>query len=214
MKRFCIIVVLAAVSVISVIADNYIIKSMNGQSIQIGKDKRICRVNCEFSSDETIHWSTSKVTVIEAQNVKTRVICYFVPTSKLAQDNSSTTNFLQRFLNFFTSVTHLSTREAETYSLDEILTINDFFLADTIRIKTNDEVENKKYYASFYLNGEKQTIPLPIENGDLIFERSRFVFDGVTLPYKYILTIFYINGDLYHEITNGMSLTVVKTDNQ
>lgn len=212
MNRLCLILFLFVLPILPVIADNYIIKSMNGKSIQIGQ--RTCGINSEFSSDETIHWSTSKVTIIEAQNVKTKAICYFVRTGKQNKDNSSSSNILQRFLNYFTSVTHQSTREAESYSLDEALTINEFLLADTIRIKTNDIDETKKYYASFYLNGEKQTMALPVENGDIIFERSRFVFDGVTLPYKYILTIFYKKGDLYHEITNGMSLIVVKAENQ
>lgn len=213
MKRLSLILFLFVLSVFPSIADNYVIKSMNGESIQIGN--RSCRVNSEFSSDETIHWSTnSKVTIIEAQNVKTKAICYFVPTGKQNKDNSRSSNILQRFLNYFTGVTHQSTREAESYSIDEALTINEFPLVDTIRIKTNDIDETKKYYASFYLNGEKQTMALPVENGDIIFERSRFLLDGITLPYKYILTIYYIKGDLYHEITSGMSLTVVKTENQ
>lgn len=212
MKRFSIIMFFAVISIIPVIADNYIIKSMNGKSIQIGN--RTCNVNSEFSSDETIHWSTSKVTIIEAQNVKTKTICYFVPTGKQNKDSSRSSNILQRFLNYFTSVNHQSTREAESYSLDEALTINDFPLADTIRIKTNDIDDTKRYYASFYINGEKRTMPLPIENGDIIFERSRFLLDGITLPYKYILTIYYIKGDFYYEITSGMSLTVIKTENQ
>ena len=212
MKRFSIILFYAVISILPVIADNYIIKSMNGKSIKIGN--RTCSVNSEFSSDETIHWSTSKVTIIEAQNIKTKNICYFVPTGKQNKDSSKTSNILQRFLNYFTSVTHQSTREADNYTLDEALTINEFILADTIRIRTNDIDETKKYYAAFYLNGEKQTMSLPVENGDIIFERSRFLLDGIMLPYKYILTIYYIKGDFYHEITSGMSLTVVKTENQ
>ena len=178
----------AVISILPVIADNYIIKSMNGKSIQIGN--RTCNVNSEFSSDETIHWSTCNVTIIEAQNVKTKVICYFVPTGKQNKDDSRTSNILQRFLNYFTSVTHQSTRESYNYTLDEALTIKEFPLADTIRVKTNDIDETNEYYASFYLNGEKQTVALPIENGDLIFERRRFVVDGITLPHKFILTVF------------------------
>lgn len=211
MKRLSLISFLFVLSILPSIADIYVIKSMNGKSIQIGN--RTCSINSEFTSDETIHWSTSKVTIIEAQNIKTKSICYFVPTGKQNKDNSSSSNIFQRFLNYFTSVTHQSTREAENYTLDESLTINEFFLADTIRIKTNDTDEEKKYYASFYLNSEKQIMALPVENGDIIFERNRFVFDGVTLPYKYILTIYYKKGDLYHEITNGMSLTVIKIEN-
>ena len=46
MKRFSIIVLFAVISIIPVIADNYIIKSMNGKSIQIGN--RTCNVNSEF----------------------------------------------------------------------------------------------------------------------------------------------------------------------
>lgn len=207
MKRLSLIIILTILSVFPSIADNYVIKSMNGKTIQIGN--RSCSVNSEFSSDETIHWSTSKVTIIEAQNIKTKTICYFVPTGKQNKDNNRASNILQRFLNYFTSVTHQSTREADNYTLDEALTIKEYPLADTIRIKTNDIDETNEYYASFYLNGEKKTIALPVENGDLIFERRRFVVDGITLPHRYILTIFYKKGDLYHEITNGMSIIVL-----
>lgn len=206
MKRLSLIMFLTVLSVFPSIADNYVIKLMNGKTIQIGN--RPCSINSEFSSDDTIHWNTSKVTIIEAQNIKTKAICYFVPTGKQNKDNRSSSNIFQRFLNYFTSVTHQSTREADNYTLDEALTIKEFPLADTIRIKTNDIDETRKYYASFYLNGEKQTMALAVENGDLIFERNRFLLDGITLPHKYILTIFYKKGDLYHEITNGMSIIV------
>lgn len=211
MKRFSFIIFFIVLPFLHGFADSFTIKSMNGQSIQIGN--RTCKVNSQFSSDETIYWARSNVTIIEAQNDKTRAICYFVPTGKQNKDNSSVSNIFQRFLNYFTSVTHQSTREVESYSLDEILT-NEFFLVDTLRIKINpgDVDEDKKYFASFYLKGEKKIMSLPVDNGELIFERRRFETDDIILPYKFILTVYYEKDDYFHEITRGMSLTVVNID--
>lgn len=208
MKRSNIVISFLFLTILPCNADEYIIKALNGQSIQIGLRK--CRVDSIFKSNETIHWEKngSGVSIIEAQNVESKAICYFVPTGKQNKDNSPTSNIIQRFLNYFIKMTHLSTREADTYSLDEALS-TEHFLADSIKIKTNDLSEGRQYFASFHINGIKHSIPLSVENGNIIFERSKFIIDGMILPYKYILTIYYKEGDYYHEITNGMSITII-----
>lgn len=213
MKKHFIFVLLILLSIIPSHADEFVIKDMNGQKIQIGAKYRICKVGSTFNSSEEIHWGKSEVTIIEAQNVKTKTICYFVPKGKQNKDKSQSSNILQRFLNYFVKMTRLSTRESEIYDLEEALTVNDFLLVDTIRIKTYNQDLNKQYYASFFLNGKKRTIQLPVENGDIIFERSQFLMDDITLPYKFILTIYTKEDDYYQEVTNGMSITVFDTGN-
>ena len=214
MKRLSIIISLIVIVFMPCIADEYIIKAMNGQSIQIGLDHRICHVGSKFKSNEKIYWSESKVTLIEAQNIENMNICFFVPTGTLSKDNSKTSNVFQRFFNYFVNVTHLSTRESDVYDMEEALTEREFPLADTIRIKTNEIKDNRKYFASFYLNGKKQVVPLDSDNGNIIFARDKFIKDGITLPYKFILTIFYKEDEYYHEITNGMSITVFDIKNE
>ena len=208
MKRLCYVFLLFSFMALHCVADEYIIKAMNGQSIPIGTERRVCRVGSKFKSNEKIYWSDSKVTIIEAQNIENMTICYFVPTGTPNKDNRQSSNILQRLLNYFTSVNYLSTRESDKYEIDEALT-KEHILADTIRIKTDDSDDSKKYYASFYHNGNKHIIPLIVENGDIIFERSKFIVDGITLPHKFILTIYYKKEKYYHEITKGMSLTVI-----
>ena len=209
MKKIGLLICYIALVALQCYADDYLIISMNADSIQIGQNHRICKVGSEFSSNEEIHWSSSKVTLIEAQNKKTkRTILFPAPQSK---GNNNSSNMLSRIWNYFVSKTHLSTRESYIYDIDEALTKEDFRLispSDTIRIKTNDTTDNKKYYASFYLKGKRHTISLPLENGDILFERGMFAFDGITFPYKFMLTIYYKEDDYYHEITNGMSLEV------
>ena len=213
MKHSAIIICIALFITLPCVADNFIIRKMDGPSIKIGVKSRICRVDSFFSSDEDIHWSNSKVTVIEAQNVKTkRTVLFPSPVSNV---NNSSSNLLDRIWNYFVRDSHQSTRETYNYNLEEMLTNGEFRLnaTDTIRIKTNEN-EKKEYYASFYLKGHKQIIPLDVENGDIIFEQNKFIFDGITLPYKFILTIFYKEDDYYHEITNGMSITVFDIKNE
>lgn len=214
MKKIGLLICNIALVALPCFADDYLIISMNADSIQIGQKPRMCKVGSEFSSNEEIHWSSSKVTLIEAQNKKTkRTILFPAPQSK---GNNNSSNMLSRIWNYFVSKTHLSTRESYIYDIDEALTKEDFRLispSDTIRIKTNDTIDKKNYYASFYFKGEKHTISLPLENGDIIFERGMFAFDGITFPYKFMLTIYYKEDDYYHEITNGMSLEVFDIKN-
>ena len=216
MKHTTIIICIALFIALPCVADNYIIKYMNGPSIKIGVKNRTCRVDSIFSSDEDIHWSNSTVTLIEAQNVKTKRTVYF--PSPLYKVSNSSSNIFHRIWDYFVKDSHQSTRETYSYDLEEMLTNREFLLSeatDTIRIKTNDYFnDNREYYASFYMKGLKQIIPLEVENGDIIFERNKFLIDGIALPYKFILTIFYKEDDHYHEITNGMSLTMFDVKNE
>lgn len=214
MKHTAIIICIALFITLPCVADNYIIKYMNGPSVKIGVKNRTCRVDSIFSSDEDIHWSNSKVTLIEAQNVKTKRTLYF--PSPLSNVNNSSSNLFYRIWNYFVRDSHQSTRETYSYDMEETLTNRAFLLlkaTDTIRIKTNDNID-REYYASFYVKGHKQVIPLEVDNGDLIFKQNIFLIDGIIFPYKFIVTIFYKEGDYYHEITNGMSLTVFNMDNE
>lgn len=210
MKKFSIIILMTVLSTLSCFADRYIITDMNGRkSITIGT--RTCKINSEFTSEEVaqIKWNSSNVTLIEAQNIKTKAICYFVPNKK--QDKKQSPNVFQRLLNWITGTKKLYTRENEDYNLEYALTEREFCLADSISIPIDDDKnEIKHYYASFYRNGHKHIIPLAVENDNLVFDRSQFIFDGITLPYKYVLTIYYTVGDSYYEITNGMLLKVVE----
>ncbi len=209
MKHSAIIICIALFITLPCLADNYIIRKMDGDSIKIGVKSRECRVDSIFSSDEDIHWSND-VTLIEAQNVKTKRTVYF--QSPLCNVSKSSSNLFHRIWNYFVRDSHQSTRETYSYDLEETLTNREFRLwgaTDTIRIKTNDNDNyNREYYASFYLKGHKLIIPLVVENGDIIFEQNKFLIDGIVLPYKFILTIFYKEDSYYHEITNGMPLTV------
>lgn len=212
MKRTSLVVLTIALSCLSCFADRFVITDMNGRkSIQIGS--RICHINSEFSSEEAtqIRWNSSNVTLIEAQNIKTKTICYFIPNKK--RDENQSTNVFQRFINWVTSGTKkLYSRENEEYRLEDVLTENIIYLADIIKIPINADkqaLDVRKYYASFFRNGQKIILPLTIKDGYLIFNRSQFLYDGITFPYKYVLTIYYIVGDNYHEITNGMLLIIV-----
>lgn len=209
MKKSISILVWAFLSIQLCLADDYRITYLDGDSIQIGKEN--CTINSVFPRSEidNIQWTRSKVTYIKARNVKTgKLIELHAPQSHHTSDSSSK---LSGTRNHYVSKSYLSTRETYIYDLDEALTKEDFQItspSDTIRIRTNDTDTDKKYYASYYLNGEKQTIELPIDKGDLVFEYNYFTLNNVTLPYKYILTIYYIKGDSYHEITCGMILNI------
>ena len=72
MKKLGFIICYIALVALPCFADDYIIISMNADSIQIGQNPRTCKVGSEFSSYEEIHWGSSKVTLIEAQNKKTK----------------------------------------------------------------------------------------------------------------------------------------------
>ena len=215
MKKKISILICVFLSIQLCLADDYRITYLDGDSIQIGKEN--CTINSVFPRSEidNIHWTSSKVTYIKARNVKTgKLIELHAPQSDHISGSSSK-SYGNR--NHYVSKSYLSTRETYVYDLDEALTKEDFQISspsDTIRIRTNDTDTEKRYYASYYLNGKRQTMELPIDNGDLVFEYNYFTRNNVTLPNKYILTIYYIKGDFYQEITNGMSLTVVKTENQ
>lgn len=210
MKKFSIIILMLALSSLSCFADRFIITDMNGRkTITIGT--RTCHINSEFTSEEVtqIKWNSSNVTLIEAQNIKTKTICYFVPNRE--QDKKQSPNVFQRLLNWITDTKKLYTREIEEYNLENTLTEREFYLADCITIPIDDDKnEIKHYYAAFYRNGHKHILPLTVENGNLVFNRNQFLFDGIALPYKYVLTIYCTEGDTYKEITNGMLLKIVE----
>ena len=72
MKRTTVIICISLFISLCCVADDYIIKYMNGPLIHIGVKKRECKVGSIFSSNEEIHWSKD-VTLIEAQDVKTKI---------------------------------------------------------------------------------------------------------------------------------------------
>lgn len=212
MKRISVTLVLMVLTILTCIADEYKIKAMNGQKIRIGS--KDCRVGSNFKSNEKIYWNNSNVSIIEAQNLESMSICYFVPTGSQDKNSSQSSNVLKRFLNYFVNMTHLSTREVGKYNIEDVLTEQNFVLTDTIRIRTQEQDDHRSYYASFYLNGNKYTVPLDVDNGEIIFDQRKFVKDGVSLPYQTILTVYYIKEDYYYEITNGMPLTVFDIKNE
>ena len=196
------------------IADNYIIKAMNVKEITIGV--RNCHIGDTFSDKETIVWDSKKVEIIEAQNLETKEIWQF--TKKRLQDSKKGVletfcGWVKRtwgkFKNYYTNVSNLSTRYVETYSIDEALT-REFNLIDSIKIDTRDDNIGKEYFVSYFLNGHKQTLSVPLENNSLIFHRGMFIYDGIKLPKKIVLTIYYKKDDLYYEITTGMCVTLVE----
>lgn len=213
MKQLSLIIALLLIFFLPCVADDFVITSMDGKKIAIGSNNRECTVGSRFSSDETIHWKTGGVSIIEAQNIKSKEICYFVPKGKQNKNNTQSSNLLQKILNYFVNMTHLSTRESNLYDLEEALCDKEYHLADTLTIRTEETIENRKYFASYYIHGEKHIIPLDVNKQGIIFDRNKFFLDGVKLPYKLVLTIYYKEDDFYHEITDGMILTVYDLDN-
>ena len=211
MKQLSIIIALYIISILPCMADDYIITSMNGKKIIIGNNRE-CAVGSQFTSNEVIHWQAGGVSIIEAQNIKTKEFCYFAPKGKQNKNNTQSSNLLQRLLNHFINITHLSTRESSLYDLEEVLTGKEFHLADTLIIKIDEVQENRKYFASFYFNGEKYNIPLEVNNEGIVFERNMFNVVENKLPYKCVLTIYYKEDDCYHQITDGMILTIYEID--
>lgn len=213
MKRTLFILFIILLVIQFCYADKYVIRAMNGQSIAIGERKRICCVDSIFDSTETIHWNNT-VSVIEAQNVETKTYCYFVSKEARSKESGNSPNIIQRLFNYFTNMTHLSTREVSENNLEEALTGQEFHLVDYLTFVVSPPYDKRIYYASYYHNGIKHTLPLPVEDGKLVFKHGLFTKDGINLPHKFILTVFYIEEDFFHEITRGMILNVEPGDSQ
>ena len=200
-------------------ADNFVIKAMNVSQIAIGG--KMCTIGSEFSDEETISWSDDNVEIIEAQNTRTKEIWQFTKksqkdsrTSTVAQFCSWVTDAWGAFKNYFVNNIHLSTREVETYDIDEYSDIalsREFNLIDTISIDTKHaDIVDREYFASYHIKGEKRTVSLSYENGCIIFARDQFITDDMQLPKKLVLTIYYIENGLFHKVTNGMCVTIVE----
>lgn len=218
MKRFY-LTMLMVILLIPCKADTFVIKAMNVPQIRIGE--KICKVGSEFSSNETIHWSSEKVEIIEAQNTQTKKIWQFTKKSFKNSKSKNATGFCNwvtgiwgEFGNYFTNIIYLSTREAETYNLDEysdMALTREFNLVDTINIDTKDSsVTDREYFAAYYLKGEKKIVPLSYHDGVIVFAREQFVTEDMELPKKLVLTVYYTKDGLYYEITNGMCVTIVE----
>lgn len=214
MKKSSVITFLLLLFLQRCFADEFQIIAMNGQSILIGH--RTCMVNSIFNSNEEIHWDKSDVTLIAAINVKNpEMTCFFSPIDTHNRKESQSLNYFQRLVRklvrHFVNIKKTSTREIDIYDVEIALTEREFFLADTIRIRTNELNNNsdRNYFASFIQNSIKHIVPLRVENGDLVFERSAFIEGGTIPPKKYIMSIYYIEKDYYHEITHGAIITIL-----
>lgn len=163
MKKLIPIIMVVSL-VTSVLADNYKILQMNTKTIKIGSC--VYKKGDMFSEDSIIHWSNDKQ-ALKAQNMETKKIQLFVADA--FQKNQS-----KSIKDYYIKNNRLSARVFGLSEMADYLS-DTFYLLDTIYIETQVPVDSTRYfYISFHDEGKEIRRTLPMQDDELIINRSMF----------------------------------------
>lgn len=161
-KLFPVIMIVSLVT--SVWADNYKILQMNTKTIKIGN--RVYKKDEVFSGDSIIHWSNAKQ-ALKAQNIETKKIELFVADAFQKKESKS-------IKDYYIKNNRLSARIFGLSEMADYLS-DTFYLLDTIYIETQVPVDSTRYfYISFHDEGKEIRRTLPMQDDELIINRSMF----------------------------------------